>query len=175
MTVPSDEERWGTDVKKLVFYISEHKPKRITRYEIDEIIDPGGIRRTNNGKYLGGSYVPDAFGNRCSDDMYCFLLENVQLINKESYESTATPKWVLNRYKRSSKLYIGDTDESWEINYSCDVLTKHSKEMQKNCSCERQIKQLIERIIELERVLFVAIEDEVEITELRNPWVNSNV
>lgn len=62
-----------------------------------------------------------------------------------------------------------------EVEWKIQSLRQGRVQSTKELTALERIRQLEERVAELERVLFVAIEEKVKITEIKNPWANKNV
>lgn len=163
---------WETDLLAIKRFILEKRPKRLTRYEIDEIIDPGGVRREKHcGLFM--AYVPDIHGEYHSDDMYCFLI-TARVLDEHSSTCVNTPKWIFKHHKKRRAKFSALT-ESWEINYHSDFLqfdaieTKQSQEIRIK-ELENEVADLKQRLEQIEKVLFVEVTEVKHGTGIRTPW-----
>lgn len=62
-----------------------------------------------------------------------------------------------------------------EVEWKMQSLKQGRVQSTKELTALERVRQLEERVAELERVLFVVIEQKVKITEIKNPWANQNV
>jgi hypothetical protein len=62
-----------------------------------------------------------------------------------------------------------------QVEWKIQSLQQGRVQSTKELTALERIRQLEERVAELERVLFVVIEEKVKITEIKSPWVDKNV
>ncbi len=166
------ESVWKTDLLTIRKFILETRPKRITRYEIDEIIDPAGLRRDKYSS-LYMAYVPDLNGEYRSDDMYCFLIA-AKVLDEHSYTCVDTPKWILKHHKKAKEKFSSLT-ESWEINYHSEFFeiqttenkTKHEMRIEQ---LENEVADLKQRLDQIEKVLFIEVTEVNHAGRITSPW-----
>ena len=75
--------------------------------------------------------------------------------------------------KRQRIAVYGKTRD--EVEWKIQSLQQGRVQSTKELTALERIRQLEERVAELERVLFVVIKEQVKITEIKNPWTNKNV
>lgn len=156
---------WDRHIQLLCKYLIENKPARITRYEIDEVVDPFASLR--EGRI--GRHVPDMNGDGRSDSMFCHLIDNLRILHRDSYtDNFPVPKWLIDRYPNESWYWkIHKTDESWEVNYDSEKLQKLNTK-----SDSELINSLLERVANLERVIFAEVLQVEKTITPSNPWAN---
>ncbi len=76
----------------------------------------------------------------------------------------------------ASVFSVGMVPRQHEKEVKQEIINNAKKvQSKKEPTALERIRQLEERVAELERVLFVVIKEKVKITEIKNPWANKNV